>query len=80
MTPGPPRTPPRDAPLRRPTAMRIEASTCIHCDLCGVLLPAFLSDPERIPVSAAALEAMDACPTGALVWLDDERPNEGRGP
>jgi ferredoxin len=59
--------------------MRIEATACIHCDLCGVLLPECLTDPERIPVSPAALEAMATCPTGAIVWFEEEPLDEGRG-
>lgn len=78
MTPAPLRALPNDAPLRRPTAMRVDAATCIRCDLCGALLPAFLANPERVPMSSAALEAMAICPTGAIVWLEEERSSEGR--
>ena len=48
-------------PLRRPTAMRVDAAACVRCELCDALLPGVLLGPERIPVSPTALEAMAAC-------------------
>jgi ferredoxin len=57
-------------PLRRPTAMRIDAVHCVRCGHCDALLPGVLTSPERIPVSPTALEAMAACPTGAIVWCE----------
>ncbi len=51
--------------------MRVDLARCVRCELCDALLPGVLAGPERIPVSAAALEAMAACPTGAIVWCED---------
>lgn len=66
-------------PLQRPTEMRVDPAACVRCELCDALLPGVLAGPERIPVSPAALEAMAACPTGAIVWCEDEaRPADGR--
>ena len=59
------------SPLRRPTAMRVDPASCVRCELCDALLPGVLVGPERIRVSAAALEAMATCPTGAIVWCED---------
>ncbi len=61
-------------PLHRPTAMRVDEDACVRCELCDALLPGVLLGPERIPVSWVALEAMAACPTGAIVWCEDEAP------
>lgn len=54
--------------------MRLDVARCIHCDLCAVIAPVILVDPTRIPVTAATLEAMAACPTGAIVWCDQPHP------
>jgi ferredoxin len=64
-------------PLHRPIAMRVDATQCVHCELCDALLPGVLVGPERIPVSPAALAAMAACPTGAIVWCEDGADGEG---
>jgi len=57
--------------MPRPDAMRLEQARCIHCDLCVVIAPVIIVDPARIPVTDATLEAMAACPTGAIVWCDE---------
>jgi ferredoxin len=56
--------------------MRVDAAACVRCELCDALLPGVLVGPERIPVAPAALEAMAACPTGAIVWCEDEAGSE----
>lgn len=61
----------RRPPLHRPPAMRVDAAACLRCDLCDTVLPGALAHPERIATSPAALEAMAACPTGAIVWLEE---------
>jgi ferredoxin len=58
---------------RRPDAMRIEFARCIHCELCFDIAPVIRDAPERIGVSAATLDAMAACPTGAIVWCEEPR-------
>ena len=62
------------APLDRPVAMRVDIARCVRCELCDALLPGVLLGPERIAVSPAAIEAMVVCPTGAIVWCEDEAP------
>lgn len=52
--------------------MRLEPSACIACELCETLAPDELRDPEHIPLSAAALDAMAACPTGAIRWKETD--------
>jgi ferredoxin len=54
--------------------MRLEEDRCIHCELCAEIAPVILVDPARIPVTVATLEAMAACPTGAIVWCDEPEP------
>jgi ferredoxin len=64
--------------LRRPPAMRVDTAACVRCGLCDAILPGVLAHPERIATSPAALEAMAACPTGAIVWLEsDVREEDG---
>jgi ferredoxin len=68
----------RERDMRRPDTMYIEWTRCIHCELCYEIAPAIRADPERIAISAPALDAMAACPTGALVWREerDGRPSD----
>lgn len=58
--------------LERPVAMRIDLETCIDCGACDDLMPGGRERPDRIAVSPATLEAMAACPIGAIVWLEGE--------
>lgn len=59
--------------------MRVDPVACVRCELCDALLPGVLVGPKRIPVSPPALEAMAACPTGAIVWCEGEaRSPDGR--
>ena len=53
--------------------MRIEFARCIHCELCYDIAPIIRAAPERFGVSAATLDAMAACPTGAIVWCEEPR-------
>jgi ferredoxin len=64
--------PAQSPPIRRPVAIRIDPRRCVHCGLCVDLVGEPLDAPDRIPVSSAALDAMAACPSGAIVWCDDE--------
>lgn len=54
----------------RPTAMRIDPDRCTHGGGCRLLAPE-IEDAERIPLTPATLDAMAACPSGALGWADD---------
>jgi ferredoxin len=62
----------------RPETMRVDAARCIHCHLCHDIAPTIREAPHRIPVSAATLDAMAACPTGAIVWCDEVEPRRKR--
>lgn len=64
----------RVTPLHRPTTMRVDTGCCVRCEICDALLPGVLVGREPIRVSPAALEAMAACPTGAIVWSQDRAP------
>jgi ferredoxin len=57
----------------RPAFMRVDARRCTGCGLCAELSSAIAARPARIPVTNAALEAMSACPTGAIVWREKGR-------
>ena len=67
-----------DGPLPRrdrPVLMRIDPARCLHGGACRLLAPEIV-DPERIEVTAATLDAMAACPSGALTWRED-LPSDG---
>jgi ferredoxin len=61
----------------RPQTMHLEQELCIDCGLCYLIAPEIGDDPQRISVSGSTLEAMAACPTGAIVW--DEPPRREAG-
>lgn len=56
--------------MLRPESLRIEEVRCIRCELCFEIAPVIRQDSEYIPVTTATLEAMAACPTGAIVWRE----------
>lgn len=60
-----------DARLR-PEAMWVDPDTCIECGICEEVAPGIRVTSLHIPVSAQSLEAMSACPTGAIRWLEGE--------
>lgn len=60
-----------EPPLDRPTRMRIDAARCQQGRLCQLLAPEIERD-RPIAVTSATLEAMAACPTGALGWDESE--------
>lgn len=63
----------REMPLRRPVAMRVDLDSCIACGDCDDLVATARERPQRIAVTTASLEAMAACPVGAIVWLEGDR-------
>jgi len=62
---------PRGA-LNRPTAMRIDPVRCVDCGACDDLAPGMRAGRERIAIDTRTLEAMAACPVGAILWLEGE--------
>lgn len=56
----------------RPDAMRIDEAACIHCELCFEIAPVFRDGANRVPVTDETLDAMAACPTGAIRWCEPE--------
>lgn len=58
--------------LLRPDAMWVDPESCIECGICEEVAPGMRVEDDRIAVSAQTLEAMSACPTGAIRWLEGE--------
>lgn len=56
----------------RPNAMRIDKACCVYCELCYLIAPIIRDNPNCIPVTSDTLEAMAACPGGAIVWYEEE--------
>jgi len=54
----------------RPDAMWIDAEACIECGLCEELAPGIRAEATSVAVTARTLDAMSACPTGAIRWLE----------
>ncbi len=50
--------------------MWIDAEACIECGLCEELAPGIRGEAARVAVTARTLDAMSACPTGAIRWLE----------
>jgi len=64
--------PPDPTSALRPTAMRVDPEACIECGICEEIAPGIGAAPEHVPVTRQTLEAMAACPTGALRWSEGE--------
>ncbi len=50
--------------------MWIDAGACIECGLCEELAPGIRGEAPFVAVTARTLDAMSACPTGAIRWLE----------
>jgi len=59
----------------RPEFMHVDPVDCIECGLCEQLAPGMWENPDQVPVTGRTLEAMSACPTGAIRWLEKEEGN-----
>lgn len=55
----------------RPPAMWVDALVCIECGICEELSPGIRASENRIEATPGSLEAMAACPTGAIRWLEE---------
>lgn len=56
--------------MLRPDSIYIDLNACVLCGLCEDVLPGALDLHARMSVTPAALDAMAACPTGAIRWLE----------
>ncbi len=63
---------------RRPSHVYVDAGLCILCELCDAVAPGTLRAASFGPLLAdeATLDAMAACPTGAIRWLESEEEHE----
>jgi ferredoxin len=52
--------------------MHVDPEVCIECGICEEVAPGIRETPGRVPVTRQTLEAMAACPTGALRWSEGE--------
>ena len=64
--------------LKRPSHVYVDLERCIGCEVCEEVSPGTLAAASRGPVPADenALDAMAACPTGAICWWEGEAPGE----
>lgn len=51
--------------------MYIDRQRCIECGLCDVFAPGMFDRSELIPITETTLEAMGACPVGAILWAEE---------
>lgn len=52
--------------------MWVDPQTCIECGICEEVAPGIRTQPLRVAVTSENLEAMSACPTGAIRWLEGD--------
>lgn len=62
--------------LLRPETLWIDPFTCVECGICEEYLPASMLTGTTLPVTTETLEAMSACPTGAIRWLEGKENDE----
>jgi len=64
--------------LRRPSHVYVDAERCIRCEVCEDVAPGTLAAAFAGPLTAdeRTLDAMAACPTGAIRWWEGETPDE----
>lgn len=60
----------------RPKLMWIDPARCVHCGLCEEFMPEIGTYVTGLPVTGQSLEAMSACPAGAIRWLEGEEQDE----
>lgn len=56
----------------RPVEMIRDTRTCLDCGMCEEIAAGTSWDADGVPVTALTLDAMAACPVGAIVWLEAE--------
>jgi ferredoxin len=65
--------------ILRPATMRIDRRRCRRSGLCDLVAPG-LRDGTAVRADPDTLEAMAACPSGALAWDEPPAADERRGP
>ncbi len=56
----------------RPTEMTRDAEACLDCGMCEEIAVGTRWDAVGVPVTAFTLDAMAACPVGAIVWREGD--------
>jgi ferredoxin len=69
----------RSTRIHRPAAMRIDPRRCRRSGLCRLIAPG-LAEGTSVPMGPDTLEAMAACPSGALAWVEPPAGEERRDP
>lgn len=54
----------------RPSLVFVDPQRCIGCEVCEELAPGILVEERPLIAVESVLEAMAACPTGAIRWLE----------
>ncbi len=54
--------------------MYVDPQRCIRCDVCEEVVPGMLAEEQPVAADERVLDAMAACPTGAIRWLEREEP------
>lgn len=65
-------------PPRRPSRVYVDEELCISCEVCEDVAPGTLAAAALgpFPADEPVLDAMAACPTGAIRWWEGETPDE----
>lgn len=58
----------------RPSLVYVDEDRCIRCEVCEEYAPGMLAEERPIAADETVLDAMAACPTGAIRWLEREEP------
>jgi len=66
---------------RRPSRVYVDPALCIRCEICDEVAPGTLAAAAHGPMPAdeAVLDAMAACPTGAIRWWEGDEQDEAVG-
>ena len=59
-------------PSNRPSLVFVDPQRCIKCEVCEELAPGILAEERPLVAVESVLDAMAACPTGAIRWLERE--------
>lgn len=62
--------------MLRPEFMWLDLQRCVNCGVCEEFVPDISMFEARLPVTGQSLEAMSACPVGAIRWLEREEQDE----